>query len=83
MIPAILDMISDDEGAITIDWTLVGAAAVGMALAAISLIGGSAQHSTIQTSSAISNYEINGAFQGQPEEVVALFVSIEREPVNN
>lgn len=79
MTSVFLDFVYDDRGAIAIDWTLVAAAAVGMALAAIALVGGSAQHSSLQTSDAMTNFEISGEFEEQPEEVVALFISIERE----
>jgi Flp pilus assembly pilin Flp len=76
MRPAFFAFFADERGAITVDWTLVAAAGVGMALAAIALVGGSAQHSSAQTSGAMSGYEIDASFDSQSE-IAALFISIE------
>ena len=82
MKPAFCSFIFNENGAIAVDWTLVGAAAVGMALTAVALIGGAAQQSGVQTSATMSGYEIETSFEEQPE-VTALFISIERPAIGD
>jgi len=59
---ALLVFSSGETGAITVDWVVLSAAAVGMALAVITLVAGGSNQSSLQTSAVLSGYEIDDEF---------------------
>ncbi|KPQ15668.1 MAG: hypothetical protein HLUCCO18_11370 [Rhodobacteraceae bacterium HLUCCO18] len=59
---ALLVFSSGETGAITVDWVVLSAAAVGMALAVITLVAGGSNQSSLQTSDVLSGYEIDDEF---------------------
>jgi hypothetical protein len=64
---ALFKFSADDSGAITVDWVLLSAACVGMALAALALIGGGVRHAGLHTSGIVAEYEIDNEFDTQAE----------------
>jgi hypothetical protein len=63
MNPAILAFASSEKGAITVDWVIISAGVVGMALAVIALVGGGANNSGLQTAGVLSEYELDTEFE--------------------
>jgi hypothetical protein len=62
---ALFVFFSSETGAITVDWVVMSAGMVGMALAMIALVAGGANQSSLQTSGVVSGYEIDNAFDSR------------------
>lgn len=77
--PAFLD---DETGAISVDWVLLSACCVGMALAVIALSGAGVNHSSLQTTGVLSGYEINDTFDTDAE-IAALVQDADPEEGSN
>lgn len=67
-----------ENGAITVDWVIMSAAMVGMALAVVALVGGGANHASLQTAGVMSGYEIDNEFDNEAE-IAALFEAADPE----
>ncbi|MBY6202801.1 hypothetical protein KUV65_15605 [Maritalea mobilis] len=59
--------ITDDTGAVTVDWVVLTAAVVGLALAAMAVISGGVEDLSQDTSGAMTDYEIDDSFDGAGE----------------
>ncbi|RYH11731.1 hypothetical protein [Tropicimonas sp. IMCC6043] len=53
---------SDDRGAVTVDWVVLSAAVIGMALASLNVWRDSVQYNAQDIASVASNYEIKTGF---------------------
>lgn len=53
---------SDDRGAVTVDWVVLSAAIIGMALASLNVWRDSTKHNAEDIASVASNYEIKTSF---------------------
>ncbi|GAA5076874.1 pilus assembly protein [Roseibacterium beibuensis] len=59
--------ITDDTGAVTVEWVVVTAAVVGLALATMAVVSGGVEDLSQDTSGAMSDYEIDADFDGAGE----------------
>jgi|GEM_PF-3318886 len=74
----ILAFTTNENGAITVDWVIISAAVVGMALAVIALVGGGSNHASLHTAGVMSGYEIDSEFDNE-DEIAALVEAADPE----
>lgn len=67
MTAAFLLFAADERGAITVDWIVMSAACVSMALAALVIVSGTLRGTGFEAAGMMSNYEIDHEFDTEAE----------------
>jgi hypothetical protein len=64
---SIKEFLTDDAGAITVDWVVLTAACVALGLGTITLVSGSIRDNSMEASAIMETYEIDGEFDTEAE----------------